>query len=146
MPRHLAGDLLEQYAIGALDLASTRFVEAHVAECAACAALLQREAALEVGLYEAAQHRAVVSLSARRRRRLVAGLASAAAVLAAGVALVFSLEREPSPAQQPRLRHCVDSSTASECISRGQFDGVITIGPDREPIIPRYDVTFGGQP
>lgn len=144
MQQHLAADLVEQYVIGALDPASARFVEDHVAACAPCAALLQREAQLEVALLETAQHR-IVSLSARRRRRVVAAVASAAAVLAAGVALVFSLS-SPSPSKPPRLRECVDAATAAQCISEAQFDGVITIGPDRELIIPRYDVTSGGQP
>ena len=145
MEKHLVADIVEQYVIGALDAESVRFVEAHVARCAPCAKLLQQEAAIEVALHETARHRKVVSLSSRRRK-LVALVASAAAVLAAGLVLVFSFDREPAPAAQPGLRHCVEKSTASDCISRGQFDGVITIGPNHEPIIPRYDVTTGVRP
>ena len=145
MNKHLVADIVEQYVIGALDSESVRFVEGHVAQCPACAKLLQQEAALEVALHETAQHRKVVSLSSRRRR-IGAVVASAAAVLAAGLALVFSIEREAPPAAQPKLRRCVDAATASECISQAQFDGVITIGPNLEPIVPRYDVTPGVRP
>jgi anti-sigma factor RsiW len=45
---HLSQDSLEAYVIGALDEVAATDVEAHVADCAACAARLQREAALEV--------------------------------------------------------------------------------------------------
>lgn len=145
MTRHLGGDIVEQYVIGALDAESVRFVEGHVAQCPACAKLLQQEAQLEVGLHETARLKNVVSLSSRRRRVAVIASAAAAA-LAAGLVLVFSIDTEPPAAAQPKLRHCVDQSTASECISQGQFDGVITIGPDREPIVPRYDVVPGVAP
>jgi len=145
MTRHLVADIVEQYVIGALDAESVRFVEGHVAQCAPCAKLLQEEAALEVALHETVRLTKVVSLTSRRRR-IAAVVASAAAVLAAGVALVFSLAGEPAAASQPKLRQCVDATTATECITQGQFDGVITIGPRGEPIIPRYDVTPGVRP
>ena len=145
MNKHLVADIVEQYVIGALDAESVRFVEGHVAQCAPCAKLLQQEAALEVALHETVRRRTVVSLTTRRRR-IAAVVASAAAVLAAGLVLVFSLESEPPPAAQPKLRRCVERSTATECISQGQFDGVITIGPNLEPIVPRYDVIPGVRP
>ena len=145
MTRHLVEDIVEQYVIGALDAESVRFVEGHVAQCAPCAKLLQEEAALEVALHETVRRTRVVSLTSRRRR-IGALVASAAAVLAAGLVLVFSLESDPPAAAQPKLRQCVDASTATECISQGQFDGVITIGPRGEPIVPRYDVTPGVRP
>ena len=145
MEKHLGVDIVEQYVIGALDAESVRFVEGHVAHCAPCAKLLQQEAALEVTLHQAGRHLKVVSLSSRRRK-IGALVASAAAVLAAGLVLVFSFDREPVPAAQPELRHCIEKATANDCISKGQFDGVITIGPNHEPIIPRYDVTAGAQP
>jgi hypothetical protein len=145
MTRHLVTDIVEQYVIGALDAESVRFVEGHVAQCAPCAKLLQQEAALEVALHETVRRTRVVSITSRRRR-VAALVASAAAVLAAGLALVFSLATEPSATSQPKLRQCVDATTATECISQGQFDGVITIGPRGEPIVPRYDVTPGVRP
>lgn len=144
MNKHLAADIVEQYVIGALDAESVRFVEGHVAQCPPCAKLLQQEAALEVALHETVRRPKVVSLNSRRRR--IAAVASAAAVLAAGLVLVFSIESEPPAAAQPKLRRCVDASTASQCISQGQFDGVITIGPNLEPIVPRYDVVPGVRP
>lgn len=146
MTRHLVADIVEQYVIGALDAESVRFVEGHVAQCAPCAKLLQQEAALEVALHETVRHRTNVVAITSRRRRVAAMVASAAAVLAAGLALVFSLGSEPPAASQPKLRQCVDATTATECISQGQFDGVITIGPRGEPIVPRYDVTPGVRP
>ena len=145
MTRHLVADIVEQYVIGALDAESVRFVEGHVAQCVPCARLLQQEAALEVALHETVRRTKVVAITSRRRR-VAALVASAAAVLAAGLALVFSLASEPSPSSQPKLRQCVDATTATECISQGQFDGVITIGPRGEPIVPRYDVTPGVRP
>ena len=145
MTRHLVTDIVEQYVIGALDAESVRFVEGHVAQCAPCAKLLQQEASLEVALHETARLTKVVSLSSRRRR-VGAVVASAAALLAAGLVLVFPLERDPPAGAQPKLRQCADATTATECISQGQFDGVITIGPNNEPIVPRYDVTPGVRP
>ena len=145
MTRHLVGDIVEQYVIGALDAESVRFVEGHVAQCVPCARLLQQEAALEVALHETVRRTKVVAITSRRRK-VAALVASAAAVLAAGLALVFSLGSEPPAASQPKLRQCVDATTATECISQGQFDGVITIGPRGEPIVPRYDVTPGVRP
>lgn len=145
MNKHLVADIVEQYVIGALDAESVRFVEGHVAQCPPCAKLLQQEAALEVALHEVVRRKKVVSITSRRRR-IGALVASAAAVLAAGVVLAFSIEREPPAAAQPKLRQCVDATTATECISQGQFDGVITIGPEGEPIVPRYDVTPGVRP
>ena len=146
MTRHLSGDIVEQYVIGALDAESVRFVEGHVAQCPACATLLQREAQLEVALHETARLKNVVSLSSRRRRLVALVASAAAAALAAGLVLVLSIDTEPPPAAHPKLRHCVDRSTATECISQGQFDGVITIGPNREPIVPRYDLVPGAAP
>jgi hypothetical protein len=145
MNKHLVADIVEQYVIGALDAESVRFVEGHVATCPPCAKL-QQEAALEVALHETVRSSKVSSLQSRRRRRMGAVLASAAAVLAAGLVLVFSLDREPPSEGQPKLRRCVDASTASECISQGQFDGVITIGPNLEPIVPIYDAPSGALP
>lgn len=142
MSNHLTGELLEQYVIGALDADSVRFVEGHVAQCPACAGVLQREAQLEVSLHEVA-HRQVVSLDARRRRRVRAALASVA-LLAAGLLLSFALTPGPGASSAPALRRCDDAVTAKDCISRAQFDGVLTIGPGGEPIVPRYDVTPSG--
>lgn len=146
MNKHLVADIVEQYVIGALDADSVRFVEGHVAQCLPCGKLLQQEAALEVVLHEMVRSPRVISLETRRRRRTGAVLASSAAMLAAGLVLVFSLDGDPPLAGQPGLRRCVDVSTASECISQGQFDGVITIGPNLEPIVPIYDVTPGARP
>lgn len=138
MQRHLGADVIEQYVMGALDLESSRFVEGHVAACPACALMLQREAELELKLHEVAAMKKIVSLSARRRT-FGALVASAAVALGAGLVLLVSVDHQPPPETRPVLRQCTEASTARDCISRGQFDGVITIGPRLELIVPRYD-------
>ena len=135
--RHIGADVVEQYVMGALDVESSRFVESHVTQCPHCAALLQNEAQVEVALHEVASLKKVVSLSSRRRR-MTALVASAA--LAAGLVLVVSGDHAPRLQNRPGLRQCTEASTARDCISQAQFDGVITIGPDREPIVPRYEL------
>ncbi|MFZ5444206.1 MAG: anti-sigma factor family protein [Myxococcota bacterium] len=145
MSQHLGADLLEQYVIGALDADSVRFVEGHVAQCPACARLLQAEARVEVALHELAARGRVVSLDGRRRR-VRAVVASVAAALAAGLMLGFFAGGAPPAGGSPSLRRCDDRHTAQECLSRAQFDGVLTIGPGGEPVVPRYDLTPGAQP
>lgn len=137
--KHLSADIAEQYVIGALDAESVRFVEGHVAQCAECASLLQQEARVELALHEVGSMGSVVSL-ASRRRRVGAVVFSAVAAIAAAVVLVVVTDSEPPAAAQPALRSCTDPSTASQCIEQAQFDGVITIGPRGEPIVPRYEV------
>lgn len=137
--KHLSADIAEQYVIGALDAESVRFVEGHVAQCEPCATLLTREARVELGLHEVASMGNVVSLSARRRRA-GAIIVSAAAAIAAAVIVVVVTSSEPPSGAQPKLRTCTDPSTASRCIEEAQFDGLLTIGPRGEPIVPRYDV------
>ncbi len=139
MQRHIGADVVEQYVMGALDLESSRFVESHVAQCPECAACLQREAAIEVAMHEVGAMKKVVSLSARRRRA-GALVASAAVALAAGLVMVLSVDRPPPSDKRPVVRQCIDKAGAADCISRAQFDGVITIGADGEPIVPRYDL------
>ena len=139
MQRHIGADVVEQYVMGALDVESSHFVEGHVAQCTQCALLLQREASLELALHEVASMKKAVLLSARRRK-FGAIVASAALALAAGLVLVVSVDHQPPADKRPLLRDCTEAATARECISRGQFDGVITIGPERELIVPRYDL------
>lgn len=139
MQRHIGADVVEQYVMGALDVESSHFVEGHVARCPQCALLLQREASLELALHDIAAMKKVVLLSARRRK-FGAIVASAALALAAGLVLVVSVDRQPPVDKRPSLRDCTEAMTARECISRGQFDGVITIGPQQELIVPRYDL------
>lgn len=143
--QHLGADIVEQYVMGALDAQSARFVDGVVAACPSCARLLRQEAALEVALYQVMKGREVGGLFGRPRRvrALVAG---AAAALALGVVVLSSGDGDPPARAQPTVRACVDAATASQCIFEGQFDGVITIGPNLEPIIPRYDVTPGATP
>ncbi len=142
MQQHLVGDIVEQYVIGALDAESVRFVEAHVAQCAACARLLQEEAQVELAQGAVAKMGRVVSITSRRRR--MGALAASVLALAAGVAVVFDLSSEPAEVARPQVRRCDDTATASECISKAQFDGVITLDAEGQPIIPRYDVASAG--
>lgn len=141
--KHLSPDIAEQYVIGALDAESVRFVEGHVAQCTDCAKLLQQEARVEIALHEVGSMGNVVSL-ASRRRRVGAVIVSAVAAIAAAVILVVVTDSDSPPAAaQPSLRSCADPSTASKCIEQAQFDGVITIGPRGETIVPKYDVGGG---
>lgn len=136
--KHLTDDLVEEYVIGALDADSARYVEAHVEGCADCATLLAKEARVEAALYEVGDLANVVPLAARRRRRwsiaAVSAVAAALVLVAVGVS-----ERPPPPDKQPRIRQCASATNPGECMARGQFDGVITIGPDNQLLVPRYD-------
>lgn len=141
MHRHLSTDLVEQYIIGALDAESSRFVEGHVAMCPACAKALQKEAAVELALFEVASRGSVVSLAARKRR-VGAVVASVAAALAAAAAVVLvNFESEGTVQSAPTLRKCVDSSTMNDCLTQAQFDGVLSVDSRGELVVPRYDVT-----
>lgn len=137
---HLVAEELEHYVIGALDEAGAARVEAHTARCATCAAALQREARLEVGLFQLAAQPA--PLQAFRRRARVAVAVSALAA-AAGLALGFSsaLEVDGQPQPPPRVERCDRSSAPTDCLVRAQFDGVLTIGPGQELVVPRYEQT-----
>jgi anti-sigma factor RsiW len=137
---HLVPEELEHYVIGALDQAGAARVEAHTASCATCAAALQSEARLEVGLLQLAAQPA--PLQAFRRRARVAVAVSALAA-AAGLALVFSsvLRVDGRPQPPPRVERCDQSSAPTDCLARAQFDGVLTIGPNQEVVVPRYEQT-----
>ncbi|MCC6335277.1 MAG: zf-HC2 domain-containing protein [Myxococcales bacterium] len=139
MASHLTPDLVEQYVIGALEGDSARFVEAHVEGCADCAALLAKEARLEAALYEVGELANVVPLAAQRRRRRLS-VAAAVVAVAAGLLLVVGLsERPPPPEKRPRVLECTAEKDPGACVARGQFDGVITIGPGNQLLVPRYD-------
>lgn len=144
---HLSPDDLVAYVIGSLDKASNERVEAHVANCASCAAQLAAEARLEVSLLEVGTGLApaaqVLSLTERRRRRVQTAALSAVGVLVAA-ALVIVLaggDRAPVLGKEPTINRCTDPNQAANCIARAAFDGVLSIGPDRQLIVPRYDLT-----
>ncbi len=138
MPGHVSPDDLEQYVIGALDAASVSWVEAHVAQCEPCAKALTREATLELALFDVAALPPSLSGVRQRPARIAAAL-TAVTALAAGALWLFSVERPPPENGHPRIARCVDSRSAAECIAQAQFDGVITIGPDRQVLVPRYE-------
>ena len=143
MASHLTEDLVEQYVIGALEGDSARFVESHVEACADCAALLAKEARLEVALHEVADLSNVVPLGAKRRRRWP--VAAAVGALAAGALVVVGLGERPPPAEKaPQVRDCDAAEDPSGCVARGQFDGVLTIGPGKQLVVPRYDEVPAG--
>jgi hypothetical protein len=39
------------------------------------------------------------------------------------------------------VRRCDVANAAQDCVARAQFDGVLTIGPDRQVVVPRYEGT-----
>ena len=136
MSGHVTSDILEQYVIGALDAASVSWVETHAADCQACAAALEAEARLELGLFELAAM--PPSLEGRRKGR--AWLAVGVATALAGAAMwLFLVDRSPPADQRPSVVRCSDAQSAAECIARAQFDGVLTIGPDQQLVVPRYE-------
>jgi hypothetical protein len=141
---HLTPDELQDFVTGSLDPAASRRLEAHVEGCEACAKELAREARLEVSLLEvgdglqpAAQ---VLALEDRRKRRLrTATLSALGVAVAAALVVVLSVERPTPGGKGPSINHCTDPHRAADCIAQGEFDGVISIGPDRQLIVPRYD-------
>lgn len=138
MPGHVSPDDLEQYVIGALDAASASWVEAHAARCEACAKALASEAQLELSMFEVAALPAALGGARQRRARIAATLTGLTA-LAAGVLWLFSVERSPPENGHPRIVRCADTRSAAECIAQAQFDGVLTIGPDSQLVVPRYE-------
>jgi anti-sigma factor RsiW len=143
MSGHLTPEALELYILGALDAEPSLALEAHAATCTACAAALQREARLELGLLEVA--RAPASLQGFRRRRLQLGVAGLAAAAAAAVLLLL-VQPRATPDGQPRLVRCEDPRQASECLAGAQYDGLLTIGPDNQLVVPLYDASPRGAP
>ncbi|MEW5740612.1 MAG: zf-HC2 domain-containing protein [Myxococcota bacterium] len=139
MATHLTRELVEEYVIGALEGDSARFVEAHVEGCAECAALLAKEARLEAAMYEVGELANVVPLAGQRRRRRLSVAAAVVAVAAGLVLLVGLTERPPPPEKSPRILECGGVEDPGACVARGQFDGVITIGPGNQLLVPRYD-------
>jgi anti-sigma factor RsiW len=144
MSGHLNPEGLEQYIQGALDGDEARALEAHAGSCARCAAALQREARLELGLLEVA--RAPVSLRAFRGRRARLGAAAAVLAATAAAALAFLVQPRPALDGPPRLVRCEDPRQASECLASAQYEGLLTIGPDDQLVVPRYDQAPRGNP
>jgi len=141
---HLTPDELQDFVIGSLDSPSSQRLEAHVERCEACAKELAREARLEVSLLEVGEGlqppARVHVLEDRRKRRLRTATFSALGVAAAAaLVVVFSVERPTPGGKGPSINHCTDPHQAADCIAQGEFDGVISIGPDRQLIVPRYD-------
>lgn len=138
MSSHPTPEQLEQYVLGALDGAGGLELEAHLGACPACTAALAREARLELGLAEAA--RLPTPLLARRRRWVGVAAAGSGLAAAAAAALVLGwFEAAPRPDRAPMVLRCDQAHAPGECLARGQFDGVIAIGPGRQVVVPRYD-------
>ncbi len=141
MSGHPHPEAFEHYVLGLLDAGAQGELEAHLGACPACAAALAREARLELALMEVA--RAPVSLKATRARRLRLG-AAAAAVAAAAAAVLLVVGTPPGGEQRPRLVDCSDPRSADACLAGAQYDGLLTIGPGNELVVPRYDASPRG--
>jgi len=142
MTDHLKPEQLEAWAVGTLPDADAKALEAHADGCDACAALLKREAKLEVALTELAQR----SPRPSRRRRTAVGAAVAVAALAAAALAVVTLQNVNRRSPAPTVVHCEDPASEKACIQRAHFDGLLTVGPGDELTVPRYDLVPGGTP
>jgi hypothetical protein len=135
---HLTASQLEQYVIGALEPAAVVHLERHVESCELCALALRREAALELKLAEVALDTSPAPLARPFPVRLTAavlGLSMAAAALLAAVLYVPGQSVDGSP----RLVRCSDPTSAAACVARADYDGLLSVGPNDEVVVPRYD-------
>ena len=98
---HLTEAQAGRWVSGLIDPTEVPPLEAHLASCPACAALLQREARAELALDAAIE---AAAASRRRRRRLALPLAAAAAVLLLASTLALSRGGPaPAPGRVPGL-------------------------------------------
>jgi anti-sigma factor RsiW len=137
---HVNPDQLEQYVLGTLEGGDAAALEAHAASCESCALALQREARLELGLQDLAALPTPAAARPAPRRRVRVAVATFFAA-AAALGLFAWPSAAPSPSQAPAVRRCDEATAPSDCVARAQFDGVLTIGPDRQVVVPRYDET-----
>ncbi len=138
MLTHVKREVLEQYVIGALDPHEEQAIDAHLAGCDACAEVMKHEAQLELALIEVAHAPTPLRRPTRAPSRLAALVTTVGVALAASV--LFFVWRPLAPGEPaPQVVHCDDPRSAASCIARAHFDGVITIGPDRQLSVPRYE-------
>lgn len=131
----------EAYVTRCSDETQVSALESHVAACAECSAALAREARLDLSLYEVARAPAVPT--SHRFRWAAGGIAA----LAAGLLAIFAIPRtRPERDGALEIRRCDGFAHPAGCIAQGMYDGVITIGPQQQLIIPRYDVTKRSSP
>lgn len=136
---HATPEALEAWVLGTLEPAEAEALEAHTLECAACAQALAHEAAFEQRLHALAvapRSRAVTRLSRAQRPALYA-----ATLMAAAAAVTLFLRVQPLRFDhEPKVVQCHDAS----CEAKARFDGVLSLGPDGELKVPRYEDVPGG--
>lgn len=139
---HVSPHALESYVMGLLDEQESALVEAHVAECSACAGKLVAEAQMEVAFSQVAEVMVVKTQARTRRSSVVLGgaLAMAAALALflfapAGARGGESTQAEPSAAfaapaafDHPSLVEA-DASTASAQLDVSA-DAALKLGRD----------------
>jgi hypothetical protein len=134
MTAHATPEALEAWVLGTLEPAEAQALEAHALECPACAQALEKEAAFEQRLHALAvapRARAVSRLSRAQRPALYA-----ATLMAAAAAVTLFLRVKPLTFEhEPRVVRCQDAS----CEAKARFDGVLSLGPDGELKVPRYE-------
>jgi anti-sigma factor RsiW len=147
---HLSPDDLALYVMGSLPPASTGALEEHVGRCAACAAALAREAAVEVALHEVGAALAEPLPSARpgepasRRRRFGraagAGLISALAMAAGYLLWTYVQARPARAAEAPWVVACPPgrSEATGACRARARRMGLYVQDPPNAAI-PVYE-------
>ncbi len=140
---HLDVQLAERYVLDLLTPPEAAALEAHVEGCAGCAALLAREARLELALEAVAARAEPVPRPrapgrAWRVARSVALPALASCALLIAVALTPPAPRaSPAlPAPEPIWVACPELD-ATACAARARFDGLMVMYPAGE--VPRYE-------
>lgn len=131
-------DDLDLYVMGAVSDERREEIEAHVMACADCAAVLAREARLELALVEVAGAPiASIRASRRRPRRL---LIAAGFLAAAGVAALFGtrLRSRPPVAPTPIVVTCPLDNHARACVDQARRHGLYVQYPIRRPV-PIYE-------
>jgi anti-sigma factor RsiW len=132
-------DALDLYVMDALSDERRDAIEAHVSECAECAAALAREARLELQLRELASTPPPARVVPLRRRRVARyAVAAAAAAIAATVGAALLWRRAPAP--QPIVVACPFDESAPDCLARARQHGLYVQLPSAVPI---YEDPFG---
>ncbi len=137
---HVKAEQLESYVTGSASPVDEKAIEAHVAQCPMCAGALAREARLEVLFAEVGSGLPpAVQVPGRFLRWIAAGVGTAAALIAALLLAFLSPRWALDQGSRPEINRCNDAHSAAKCITQGLFNGEVSIGPDQQLIIPRYE-------
>ncbi len=146
MNDHVSHDIIERYVMGDVDPLAAAAINRHVESCPPCAAMLQREAQVDEAMHtlmdDLRQHPIVRQQPRARHRAFATGALAAGLAMAAAVTLVLAETPAIALKAAPEVQKCASVTRANDCMSRAEFDGLISMGPDRSLRIPRYDQTL----